>query len=51
MAEDYVGNSSHILFSHPSCNRNNVLVNELLHGRKYGHWKIAVEMALICKTS
>jgi len=49
MAQDYLTNSSHVLFLHPSDNPNNVLVSNLLNGRNYGHWKRAMEVALIDK--
>ena len=49
MAEDFLTNPSHSLFLHPSDNPNNVLVSYLLDGRNYGHWKRAMEVALIGK--
>ena len=49
MMEDFLTNPSHILFLHPSDNPNNVLVSNLLDGQNYGHWKRAMEVALIGK--
>ena len=49
MAEDFLTNPSHVLFLHPSDNLNNVLVSNPLDGRNYGHWKRAMEVALIGK--
>ena len=42
-------NPNHILFLHPSDNPNNVLVSDLLNGENYGHWRKAMEIALISK--
>jgi len=44
-----VSNPTHTLFLHPSDNPNNILVSELLNGENYGHWRKAVEIALISK--
>ena len=44
-----VNDPSHELFLHPSDNPNNILVSELMNGENYGHWKNAMEVALIAK--
>ena len=44
-----VNNPSHVLFLHPSDNPSNILVSELLNGENYGHWRKAMEIALISK--
>jgi len=44
-----VNNPLHVLFLHPSDNPNNVLVNEVLNGGNYGHWRKSMEIALIFK--
>ena len=44
-----VNNPSHVFFLHPSDNPNNVLVSELLNGENYGHWRKAMEIALVSK--
>jgi len=44
-----VNNPTHTLFLHPSDNPNNVLVSKLLNGENYGHWRQAMEIALISK--
>lgn len=49
MAQDFLTNPSNALFLHPSDNPNNVLVSTLLDGRNFGHWKRAMEVALIGK--
>lgn len=49
MGEDFLTYPSHVLYLHPSGNANNVLVSDLLDGRNYGHWKRAMEVALIDK--
>jgi len=40
---------SHELYLYPSDNPSHVLVNNLLDGRNYGHWRKAAEIALIAK--
>ena len=40
---------SHELYLYPSDSPNNALVSTLLDGHNYGHWKKAVEIALIAK--
>ena len=37
------------LFLNPSDNPNNILVSIMMNGETYGHWKKAVEVALITK--
>ena len=44
-----VNNPRHTLFLHPSDNLNNALVSELFNGENYGHWRQAIEIALISK--
>jgi len=44
-----VNNPSHILFLHPSDNPSNELLSELLNRENYGHWRQAMEIALIFK--
>jgi len=44
-----VNNPTHTLLLHPSDNLNSVLVSELFNGENYGHWRKAVEIALISK--
>ena len=44
-----VNNPSHVLFFHPFDNPNNALVSELLSEENYGHWRKAMETALISK--
>lgn len=44
-----INDPSHELFLHPSDNPNNILVSELMNRENYGHWKKAMEVALITK--
>jgi len=44
-----VNDPSHDLFFNPSDNLNNILVSELMNSENYGHWKKAMEVALIAK--
>jgi len=44
-----VNDPSHELFLNASDNPNNILVSELMNEENYGHWKKAIEIALIAK--
>jgi len=44
-----MANSFHVLCLNPSDNPNNILVSEQMNGENYGHWRKAMEVALIAK--
>ena len=44
-----VNDPTHELFLNPSDNPNNILVSALMNGENCGHWKKAMEVALIAK--